>query len=237
MTYPYPYKSTDGSSDTIVIPNLVVSEPIVNTSLTLGAPTFATRSVGTRLVEFDNLDASHAGYAIGVQSGAQWYGVDTATNSHIFYGGVTEQTRINNQGLSTNSGSSYMKYSEGTWTPTIYDPTDSVTYNGGNFGYYVKVGKMVTYTVYCNFNTVGILFDSAYEIRLLGLPFPPVSDVWSANLNGQFSTISNLTGPLFIQGKTPNLVVFSTGGDGGIETASNTTNNQVIAGTFTFQTT
>ena len=60
----------------------------------LGAPTFTTRSPGTRLVLRDTLGASSADYAIGVETDYLWLGVDTSSGSKgvKIYGGTSAIT-------------------------------------------------------------------------------------------------------------------------------------------------
>lgn len=57
-----------------------------------GAPTFTTRSAGTKLVLYPKVDATHADYALGIGSGGLWQSVELADSGHWFkwYGGTTE---------------------------------------------------------------------------------------------------------------------------------------------------
>ncbi len=54
-----------------------------------GAPSFNTRSVGTKLVLFDNLSATSADYAIGIESSTLWNSVPTTSQQFKWYGGTT----------------------------------------------------------------------------------------------------------------------------------------------------
>lgn len=68
----------------IVNPNAPI---IFSPSMGLGAPTFTTRSVGTRLVLRDALGASSADYALGLESGSLWLGVgDTSARFKLYFG-------------------------------------------------------------------------------------------------------------------------------------------------------
>lgn len=62
----------------------------------LGAPTFTTRSPGTRLVLRDALGASSADYAMGVESNHLWTATPTGSSLLGFkwYGGETELMRL-----------------------------------------------------------------------------------------------------------------------------------------------
>jgi hypothetical protein len=77
-----------GTSPQITFSN-ATSNWILWSGALAGAPTFTTRSVGTRLVLFPSIAGAAADFAIGVESGAAWYGVATTSNSHKWYGGTT----------------------------------------------------------------------------------------------------------------------------------------------------
>lgn len=66
----------------------------------VGAPTFTTRSAGTKIVLYPQLDASNADFALGVEGGTLWYSVARAISTHIhkFYAGTTEIMRIQGDG-------------------------------------------------------------------------------------------------------------------------------------------
>lgn len=55
-----------------------------------GAPTLITRSAGTRLLLYPNVDASHTDFAFGIESGALWTSIADSTGSFKWYGGTTQ---------------------------------------------------------------------------------------------------------------------------------------------------
>lgn len=61
-------------------------------------PTFTTRSVGTRLVLYPNLDGSHADFAIGINPGVLWFGVPTTSESFTWYGGTSVAATLTGTG-------------------------------------------------------------------------------------------------------------------------------------------
>jgi len=67
-------------------------------TLGLGAPTFTTSSLGTRLILYPNIGASTADYAIGIMSGAMWFGVASTVSSFAWYGGTTLAMQLTGAG-------------------------------------------------------------------------------------------------------------------------------------------
>jgi hypothetical protein len=58
-------------------------------STSLAAPTFSTRSAGTRIVLYPTLGASATDFAFGMESGGMWSSLDLSTNFFKWYGGTT----------------------------------------------------------------------------------------------------------------------------------------------------
>jgi len=65
----------------------------------VNAPTFTTRSVGTKLLLYPLVDATNVDYAIGIDSGTMWFSLPQAT-AHFFkwYGGTTLRMQLNSNG-------------------------------------------------------------------------------------------------------------------------------------------
>ena len=63
-------------------------------------PSFTTRSAGTKLVLWPGVGAGAADHAIGIENGANWYGIPVAASSHShkFYAGTSELMRIRGDG-------------------------------------------------------------------------------------------------------------------------------------------
>jgi hypothetical protein len=66
----------------------------------VGAPTFTTRSSGTKLVLYPSVSVSAVDYALGIEGNHMWYSVDQATSAkgHIFYAGNSELMRLRGDG-------------------------------------------------------------------------------------------------------------------------------------------
>ena len=56
----------------------------------VGAPTFSTRSAGTKVVLYPNISASAVDYAIGIESNTLWQSVPTSANLFKWYAGTQQ---------------------------------------------------------------------------------------------------------------------------------------------------
>jgi len=70
----------------------------------VAAPTFTTRSVGTKLVLYPGLGASAADYGFGVEGGALWSSVSTTGDQFKWYGGTTLSATLSGTGSFTAVG-------------------------------------------------------------------------------------------------------------------------------------
>lgn len=75
------------------------------------APSFTTRSVGTKLVLYDGLTGSVSDYALGVENGALWSSVGASSGNFKWYAGTTSIMTLTGAGALTTSGT----LSEGSW--------------------------------------------------------------------------------------------------------------------------
>jgi len=65
----------------------------------VAAPTFTTRSAGTKLVLYPGLSASSVDYALGIQGSTLWYSVPSTGSVHNWYGGTTSMMTLTNSNL------------------------------------------------------------------------------------------------------------------------------------------
>jgi hypothetical protein len=121
------------------------------------------------------------------------------------------------QAASTNANT-LDDYEEGTWTPSINTGNNnaSVSINGAT-SWYVKVGRLVTFSTYINCNVISVGTGS---LRVLGLPFTNTS-TYSA-ITTTHDTLSGSTGQGYVQdggtfmefinaNSTPSVVITGTG--------------------------
>ena len=69
------------------------------------APSFTTRSLGTKLVLYSNITSSSADYALGINSGTLWASVPISTNNFAWYGGTTSIATLSGSGTLSTAGS------------------------------------------------------------------------------------------------------------------------------------
>jgi hypothetical protein len=67
----------------------------------VAAPTFTTRSAGTKLVLYPAIAAASGDYAIGIESGNLWFSGDTTTAGFKWYGGTTLAASLTGTGALT----------------------------------------------------------------------------------------------------------------------------------------
>ena len=112
--------------------------------------------------------------------------VRTHENSPIIFStNNSEVARFEPSGLSFDSGTNHLDdYEEGTWTPIIVSVGGTPTTNSfgvnGNYGYYTKVGNIVTAHAHCIFQRG----TATGSIDLGGLPFT------SANVSTGYASTS-----------------------------------------------
>lgn len=71
------------------------------------APTFNTRSVGTKIVLFPNLGAASTDYAIGIEGGTLWQSIGDAGAGFKWYAGTTQVASLSGAGLFTAVSKSF----------------------------------------------------------------------------------------------------------------------------------
>ena len=67
----------------------------------VSAPTFTTRSAGTKLVLYPGISASAADYALGIEAGALWYGVLNTSSQFKWYAGTSNVMTLSGAGVLT----------------------------------------------------------------------------------------------------------------------------------------
>lgn len=73
------------------------------TTTGVAAPSFTTRSVGSKIVLYPSVTASSADYAIGIDSSTLWMGLPTTAESFKWYGGTTNIATLTGAGALTLS--------------------------------------------------------------------------------------------------------------------------------------
>ena len=138
-------------------------------------------------IVLDGTDSQQAG--IGAVDGLyiDCMGHTTATNNNIIFRttstdnnhtGVERMRILSNGGITFNGDTAAANalddYEEGTWTPTFFGTTQSVTMT--NYGHYRKVGSLVFFTFYSGAQTFS---SSSGSAGVSGLPFTSISGTYS----------------------------------------------------------
>ena len=174
----------------------------------LGAPTFTTRSVGTKLVLRPNISGSAADYAIGVESSFLWFGTTTTSTGFKWYGGTTLAATLSGAGVFTPVGlidisgagagqiqfpatqnasagaNTLDDYEEGTYTPTfsaLGTPPTSVTYTTQTASY-TKIGRLVFAQWRVTLSSKGT--GGVGQVAIGALPFSAATNVTSTPFRG-----------------------------------------------------
>lgn len=96
----------DTSSNKVIVNNTLEftdsGAPLLDfKSSSTNPPSFTSRSIGTKIVLWDQLDASNVDYALGIGSNTLWNSIPQATStfSYIWYGGTTNVMSLRGDGL------------------------------------------------------------------------------------------------------------------------------------------
>ena len=94
----------------------------------VAAPTFTTRSVGTKIVLYPNVGAGQVDYALGIESSTLWSSVESSTSQFKWYAGTTN--------IATLFGTGELVLGTTTKTGTASQPLQVTgdTYVSGNLG-------------------------------------------------------------------------------------------------------
>ena len=84
--------------------NNVTSNRITWGTAGVATPTFTSYSAGVKLVLYDNVGASSAGYTIGIDSGTMFSTVDSTSSQFKWYGGTTLAATLSGTGTFTAVG-------------------------------------------------------------------------------------------------------------------------------------
>jgi hypothetical protein len=164
----------------------------------VAAPTFTTRSLGTKLVLYPAISASGADYGFGIDSNTLWASVPTTTDSFKWYGGTTLATTLSGTGNLTLVGDLAVNGGDITTTATTFNLVNAtattVNFGGGataiNIGANASSANTITVGGAITGNTLKIASTSGGTINL-------TTDVTSGIAN----VFTSLTGTLNLGGQ------------------------------------
>jgi hypothetical protein len=121
-------------------------------------PSFGTRSAGSKLVLFDQVDGSNTDYAIGIDNAVLWTGVpqNNGTYSFAWYGGITPVMTLDGTGVLTVASS--ISTPSLTISGNITAGNVNVIYSQ-SIGNNLVIGGNLTVAGTFNFGNVGVAQD------------------------------------------------------------------------------
>ena len=193
------------------------------------APSVGTRSTGAKIVLFNQLSATAADYAIGVEGAHMWFGTDVLTSGYKWYANTTNIMTSNTTGLNIQSGG------------LSISGTSAIDSNrNGSFANVTIAGNLTVSgtTTYINTTTLNIgdniitlnadlpggsapTENAGIEINRgssanVSFIWDETNDVWASQINGVSKlTVSNTT--TFVTGNTSLLLGVTSGGTEGGE--------------------
>lgn len=97
----------------------------------VGAPTFTTRGVGTKIVLYPLVGPAAVDYAIGVEGATLWFSVPKAADQFKYYGGTTVLSRLADDGVSSRG--------------VVYQGNSAITTQ--NTGTTLTIGQLLTLVI------------------------------------------------------------------------------------------
>jgi len=121
----------------------------------VAAPSFTTRSLGTKIVLYPNISASTVDFAIGVQAATMWYSVQNTAAQFNWYGGTTVSATLTGAGnfaaTGTVTGTQLISNIATGTAPLSVTSTTTVTNLRSN---YVTFGMLDNNDDYMNFRVM-----------------------------------------------------------------------------------
>ena len=151
------------------------------------APSFTTRSVGTKICLYPQVGAAAVDYAFGIAGSTLWSSVPTSAQFFRWYAGTTQVGELAGTGnfsvtgtvatdgvvfpatqVASANANTLDDYEEGTWTPRVYGLTTAGT---GTYSIrvaqYTKIGRLVNF----QFRVAWTAHTGTGSMRIDGLPF------------------------------------------------------------------
>ena len=164
-----------------------------------GAPTFTTRSTGSKLILGASLSASAVDTGIGIDSENLWYSVPTTSFTHQFYLGTSLRVTIDNSGQIFNSSGSGVSTLLRPGTSSGSDNSGILLLGGGASG----SSRGAQIEVYGNQNTGNLVLSSGtgtITFNANGSPVGTFSTTGVLTLNATTDSTSTSTGSLIVPG-------------------------------------
>ncbi len=182
-----------GGTDAKIYMNSANSNMLYYSTIGVAAPTFTTRSLGTKVIFYPQVSATSVDYAMGITGSTLWSSVPEATStySHRWYSGITEHMRLRGDG----------RLGIGTGAPTAtrlhcYDPSTAdvrvaTIQNAGALGTEMGMGSIEywhDYSSSTDFNngvnssgiSINLAATSTFDLQLaFNSAAKPTSNAWT----------------------------------------------------------
>ncbi len=159
----------------------------------VAAPTFTTRSVGTKIVFYPQVSATSVDYAMGITGATLWRSVPeaAAAYNHRWYAGTTELMRLRGDGrLGVGTGAPVATRLH-CFDPSLGTARVAIFANGAADGTEVQIGSIEYMHDYANttdfnngFNSIGFTINyaapSGYDLQLAyDFAAKPTTNTWT----------------------------------------------------------
>jgi hypothetical protein len=198
----------------------------------VAAPTFTTRSAGTKLVLYPNVTASAVDFALGIETNTLWYSVASTSNQFKWYGGTSVAMTLTGAGVLTATTFTGALSGNATTATTLQtartialggDVTGSASFNGSaNITITATVADDSHNHVISNVDGLQTALDA--KLALAG-------GTMTGNVRGSVHTAS-VTGTVTVNLTTYNSFVYTLTGN--ITLANPTTEGVGQSGVFVF---
>lgn len=114
----------------------------------VAAPAFTTRSVGTKIVLYNQIGASDVDYALGIEGSTLWSSVPTTTQQFKWYGGTTLAASLTGAGVFTASTDVRAPiYYDSSNTAYYLDPASTSVLNAINANGVIRLNSDSSYMI------------------------------------------------------------------------------------------
>jgi hypothetical protein len=164
-------------------------------SVGIGAPTFNTRSIGTKVSLYDSVGAGFVDYAIGVASAALWFSVPQVADVFAFYAGITQVASISGTGgiaansITTTGVSNIAGYLTTAAAASMFNAVSNVTTAYGSSGA-IALTDLLSITNASSAVTMTVANGGASPIQLQINNLGAGAATISATINGGANTVT-----------------------------------------------
>ena len=151
-----------------------VSNRIQFANAGVAAPSFTTRSIGTKIVLWDGISGSAADYAIGIDGNTQWFSVPTTSQQFKWYAGTTN--------IATLSGVGDVSFLRSLTVSSTVDANIHTTGSGAGFRFSDRANNNNSSVLY-RFGGTNYIYSTTSGINLVSISDGGVIGCFGATVN------------------------------------------------------